>query len=91
MSSDSRDRKRSGLAGQIEVEIIRDPQTSHGIFSASGNPFRILQELVDQMEELEQSSGEVAEEEVRHLQIHRQIARLHRQNSALKRILDKAH
>jgi hypothetical protein len=43
------------------------------------------------MEELEQSSGEVAEEEVRHLQIHRQIARLHRQNSALKRILDKAH
>jgi hypothetical protein len=93
MSSDSRERKRSGLAGQIEVEVIRDPQTSGtGIFAAnSGNPLRILQELIEQMDELEQSSLDTCEEQSTPLQFERHLARFQRQNSALKRILDKAH
>jgi hypothetical protein len=96
MSSDNtRDPKRSGLAGQIEVEVIRDPQST-GInnllaSSSSSNPLRMLQELVEQMEELEQASTQASRERLSPAQVQRYLARFQKQDSALKRKLDKAH
>ncbi len=94
MSSDDRERKRTGLAGQIEVEIIRDPQNSGTgpLYSSSAsNPLRMLQELIEQMEELEQSSSDPVNDQLSSSQMQRQLVRFQRQHSALKRILDKAH
>ncbi len=94
MSSDDRERKRTGLAGQIEVEIIRDPQNSGtGLLysSSASNPLRMLQELIEQMEELEQSSSDSVNDQLSSSQMQRQLVRFQRQHSALKRILDKAH
>jgi hypothetical protein len=94
MSSDDRERKRTGLAGQIEVEIIRDPQNSgsaHLYSSSASNPLRMLQELIEQMEELEQCSSDSMKDQLNSSQMQRQLVRFQRQHSALKRILDKAH
>jgi hypothetical protein len=91
MSSDNRDRKRSGLAGQIEVEITRDPYSADDTpyISASTNPLSILQELVEKAEELEQTTSEARFELLSPIQMQQQLALFHKRNSALKKILDK--
>jgi hypothetical protein len=91
MSSDNRDHKRSGLAGQIEVEVTRDPSSSDDtpFFSSSTNPLSILRELVEQVEELEQTASEFHPEQLSPGQMQQQFALFHKRNSALKRILDK--
>lgn len=93
MSSESRDRKRSGLAGQIEIEIIRDPYSSEesSAYASSANPLSILQQLVEQAEELEQTSSEARLELLTPAQMQQQLARFQKQNSILKRMLDKIH
>ena len=91
MSSDNRDHKRSGLAGQIEVEITRDPYSTDDTpyISSSTNPLSILQELVEQVEELEQTSSEARLELLTQVQMKEQLALFHKRNSALKKMLDK--
>jgi hypothetical protein len=91
MSSDNRGHKRSGLAGQIEVEITRDSYSvdDTSCISASTNPLSILQELVQQAEELEQTSSEDCLELLSPTQMQHQLALFHKRNSALKKILDK--
>ena len=93
MSSEDRDRKRSGLAGQIEIEIIRDPYSSEdtSLFSSSPNPLSILQQLVEQAEELEQTTSEARLELLTPAQMQQQLARFQKQNSELKKMLTKLH
>ena len=94
MSSDDRERKRTGLAGQIEIEIIREPQNSgmSPFYSLSpSNPLRMLQELIEQIEELEHTSSDSVPGQLSSVQMQRQLVRFQRQHSALKRILDKSH
>lgn len=93
MSSEDRDRKRSGLAGQIEIEIIRDPYASEetSVFASSASPISILQQLVEQAEELEHTSSEARLELLTPAQMQQQLARFQKQNSVLKRMLDKIH
>ena len=91
MSSDSRDHKRSGLAGQIEVEVTRDPSSRDDapFLSSSSNPLSILRELVEQVEELEQTASESVPEKLSPSQMQQQFALFHKRNSALRRMLDK--
>ena len=91
MSSDNRDRKRSGLAGQIEVEITRDPYSTEDTpyISTSTNPLSILQELVEQAEELEHTTSEARLELLTQAQMKEQVALFHKRNSALKKMLNK--
>lgn len=91
MSSDNRDHKRSGLAGQIEVEITRDPYSAEDTpyTSSSTNPLSILQELVEQAEQLELTSAEARLELMTQTQMKEQLALFHKRNSALKKMLDK--
>ena len=93
MSSEDRDRKRSGLAGQIEIEIIRDPYASEesSIYASTTNPISILQQLVEQAEELEQTSAEAGLELLTPAQMQQQLARSQKQNSVLKKMLNKMH
>jgi hypothetical protein len=93
MSSEDRDRKRSGLAGQIEIEIIRDPYSSEdtSLFAAGTNPLSILQQLVEQAEELEQTTSEARLELLTPAQMQQQLARFQKQNSELKKMLTKLH
>lgn len=93
MSSENRDRKRSGLAGQIEIEIVRDPHSSEDtpILSTSTNPLSILQQLVAQAEELEQTTSEARLELLTPAQMQQQLARFQKQNSVLKKMLTKLH
>jgi hypothetical protein len=93
MSSEERDRKRSGLAGQIEVEIIRDQYSSDEspIYASSTNPISILQQLVEQAEELEQTSSDARLELLSRAQMQQQLARFQKQNSVLKQLLNKMH
>lgn len=93
MSSEDRDRKRSGLAGQIEIEIIRDPYASEesSIYASTTNPISILQQLVEQAEELEQTSAEAGLELLTPAQMQQQLARFQKQNSVLKKMLNKMH
>lgn len=93
MSSEDRDRKRSGLAGQIEIEIIRDQYSSEetSLFSAGTNPLYILQQLVEQAEELEQTTSEARLELLTPAQMQQQLARFQKQNSELKKMLTKLH
>jgi len=51
----------------------------------------MLHELIEQMEELEQSSSDPVNDQLSSSQMQRQLVRFQRQHSALKRILDKAH
>jgi hypothetical protein len=91
MSSDNRDHKRSGLVGQIEVEITRDPYPSDDTpyISSSTNPISILQELVEQAEQLEQTTSEARLELLTQAQMKEQLALFHKRNSALKKMLEK--
>jgi hypothetical protein len=93
MSSENRDRKGSGLAGQIEIEISRDPDSSEDtpILSTSTNPLSILQQLVAQAEELEQTTSEARLELLTPAQMQQQLARFQKQNSVLKKMLTKLH
>ena len=94
MSSDDRERKRTGLAGQIEIEIIREPQNSgmgHLYSLSASTPLRMLQELIEQIEELEHTSSDSVQGQLSSLQMQRQLVRFQRQHSALKRILEKSH
>ena len=96
MSSDDRDRKRTGLAGQIEVEVIRDQcsNDSSTLFSSSSasNPLSILKELIEQVEELEQNAAATTDHGlVSPQELQQHLARFQKQNSALKRMLDKLH
>lgn len=96
MSSDDRERKRTGLAGQIEVEIIREPfsNDSTPLFSSSSasNPLSILKELIEQVEELEQNAAASTDHGlVSPQELQQHLARFQKQNSALKRMLDKMH
>jgi hypothetical protein len=93
MSSEDRDRKRSGLAGQIEIEIIRDSYSSENtsLFSSNPNPLSILQQLVEQAEELEQATSEARLELLTPAQMQQQLARFQKQNSELKKMLTKLH
>ncbi len=93
MSSEERDRKRSGLAGQIEIEIIRDQYSSEesSMYASSTNPISILQQLVEQAEELEHTSSEARLELLTRAQMQQQLARFQKQNSVLKQLLNKLH
>lgn len=93
MSSQDRDRKRSGLAGQIEIEIIRDPYSSVDTsqFSSGANAISILQQLVQQAEELEQTSSEARLELLTPTEMKHQLTLFQKQNSVLKRMLEKLH
>lgn len=91
MSSNNRDHKRSGLASQIEIEIIRDSNSSEDVsmFATGANPLSILQQLVDQAEELEQTTSEVFLEALSPSQMRNQLALFQKQNSVLKKMLNK--
>lgn len=96
MSSDDRERKRTGLAGQIEVEIVRDQYSndSTSLFSSSAasNPLSILKELIEQVEELEQHAATSTDRGlVSPQELQQHLARFQKQNSVLKRMLDKMH
>ena len=93
MSSENHDRKGSGLAGQIEIEISRDPDSSEDIpiLSTGTNPLSILQQLVAQAEELEQTTSEARLELLTPAQMQQQLARFQKQNSVLKKMLTKLH
>ena len=90
MSSDNPDHKRSGLAGQIEVEIIRDPRPANDApyNSSSTDPLAILQELIDKAEELQHNTSECRQELFSLEQIPQQITRFQKQNSAFKKMLN---
>lgn len=93
MSSDNGDRKRTGLAGQIEVEITRDLNSSEevSLYQDGASALSILYQVVEQAEELEHASSEPGPEALSPAQMHQQVARLHKHNSALKKILTKLH
>lgn len=91
MSSDNPDGKRSGLAGQIEVEIIREPESANGApyLSSSTDPLSTLQELVEKAEELQQTSSECRLELFSLEQMRQQVARFQKQDSAFKKMLNR--
>jgi hypothetical protein len=95
MSSDNGDRKRTGLAGQIEIEITRDLSSSEevSLYQDGASALSILYQVVEQAEELEHATAtsEPGAEALTPAHMQQQIARLHKHNSALKKILTKLH
>ncbi|MEY4668901.1 MAG: hypothetical protein RL518_1600 [Pseudomonadota bacterium] len=91
MSSDNSSHKRSGLAGQIEVEIVKDSSPSDDIpyLSSQSNPLSILQELVEQAEELQSTVSECRSELLSSTQRQQNLIQFQKQNSAFRKMLHK--
>jgi len=89
MSSGSGGRKRSELSGRIEIEIARDLTSSKEVhlYHSGVSALAILYQVVEQAEEFQLSMTEPEPEMMSTAQRQRHITRLHRQNSALKKLL----
>jgi hypothetical protein len=89
MSSGSGGRKRSELIEKIEIEIARDLTSSKEVelYHSGVSALAILYQVVEQAEEFELTMTEPEPEMMSTAQRQRQIARLNRQSSALKKLL----